>query len=308
VQISRSPLADATQRRHHGNVDMNGHRDWGGPSEDHQPVTWWKGYPVYAAHFIVLVLVASMIVTSIALFAAWGDTLVNALIFDPELVYRGQLWRLVTFGLVNGPSIPFAFDMVIIVWFGREVERFLGRKKFLTLYAISYLVTPLLLTAIGPWLPITLSGKTGALAVFCAFATLYPTVPVFFSVVAKWAALILVGLYTLMGLAYRSPDLLIPVWASCGAAYLYVRHAQGLLELPRLRLWRRKPRLRVLPDLPKPKPISAPKESRDSANMAEIDALLDKIAQSGIGSLTPKERAKLDAAREGLLKRGADRG
>ena len=42
--------------------------------------------------------------------------------------------------------------------------------------------------------------------------------------------------------------------------------------------------------------------------MAEVDALLDKIAQSGIASLTPKERAKLDAAREGLLKRGGDRG
>jgi len=37
--------------------------------------------------------------------------------------------------------------------------------------------------------------------------------------------------------------------------------------------------------------------------MAEVDALLDKIAQSGIGSLTTKERAKLDAARAELLKR-----
>jgi hypothetical protein len=39
--------------------------------------------------------------------------------------------------------------------------------------------------------------------------------------------------------------------------------------------------------------------------MAEVDALLDKIAVSGIGSLTPKERAKLEAAREDLMKRGA---
>jgi hypothetical protein len=41
--------------------------------------------------------------------------------------------------------------------------------------------------------------------------------------------------------------------------------------------------------------------------MAEVDALLDKIAQSGISSLTAKERAKLDAARADLLKRESGR-
>ena len=38
--------------------------------------------------------------------------------------------------------------------------------------------------------------------------------------------------------------------------------------------------------------------------MAEVDALLDKIATSGISSLTAQERAKLDAARAELQKRG----
>jgi hypothetical protein len=41
--------------------------------------------------------------------------------------------------------------------------------------------------------------------------------------------------------------------------------------------------------------------------MAEVDALLDKIAQSGIGSLTAKERAKLDAARSEMKKRSQGR-
>ena len=47
--------------------------------------------------------------------------------------------------------------------------------------------------------------------------------------------------------------------------------------------------------------------AREDATMAEVDALLDKIAKSGIASLTPKERAKLEAAREGLMKRSAGR-
>ena len=47
-----------------------------------------------------------------------------------------------------------------------------------------------------------------------------------------------------------------------------------------------------------------------SINVAELDranqpehALLDKIARSGVSSLTPKERARLDLARNELLKR-----
>lgn len=285
---------------------MSGHRDWGGPSEEHQPVTWWNGHPIYAAHFIVIVLVISMVVTSLTMFGAFS--FMEALVFQSPLVLRGQVWRIVTFVLVNPPSIQFAIEMVMIVWFGREVERFLGRKKFLIVYAAAIFITPLLMTAIGYWVPFMLLGKTGALAVFVAFATLYPGVPVFFSLLAKWAALILVGIYTMMALAYKDPTMLIWVWASCGVAYVLVRHHQGMISLPKLRLWRSKPKLRVLPDLPQRKVESSPKPTRESANMAEIDALLDKIAQSGIGSLTPKERAKLDAARDGLLKRGSDRG
>jgi hypothetical protein len=41
--------------------------------------------------------------------------------------------------------------------------------------------------------------------------------------------------------------------------------------------------------------------------MAEVDALLDKIARSGMASLTAKERAKLDAARANLLKKDSGR-
>jgi hypothetical protein len=37
--------------------------------------------------------------------------------------------------------------------------------------------------------------------------------------------------------------------------------------------------------------------------MAEVDALLDKIAQSGISSLTKDERERLDSARKRLARR-----
>jgi hypothetical protein len=36
---------------------------------------------------------------------------------------------------------------------------------------------------------------------------------------------------------------------------------------------------------------------------SELDVLLDKIAKSGMGSLTPKERTQLEKAREALMRK-----
>jgi membrane associated rhomboid family serine protease len=273
-------------------------------SDEHRPVMWLRGYPVYAAHFIVLVFVASMLVTTLLNLFGVGQWL-NGLVFSSGQVLHGEVWRVVTYGLRNEPSLTFVIDMAMIVWFGREVERHFGRRTFLVFYGVLYLLTPLLFTAIGVWMPMVLAGESGAFAVFIAFATLYPNAPVFFNLLAKWVALILVGIYTLIALNNRDLISLISLWATTGFAFAFVRHQQGLITLPRPNLFRRGPKLRVLPDL-KPDKTAAVK-TKPTSSMAEVDALLDKIAQSGIASLTTKERAKLDAARADLLKREADR-
>jgi len=273
-------------------------------SDEHRPVMWLRGYPVYAAHFIVLVFVASMLVTTLLNLFGVGQ-LLNGLVFSSGQVLRGEVWRVVTYGLRNEPSLNFVIDMAMIVWFGREVERHFGQRTFLVFYGVLYLLTPLLFTAIGVWTPMALAGESGAFAVFIAFATLYPNAPVFFNLLAKWVALILVGIYTLIALNNRDLISLISLWATTGFAFIFVRHQQGLLALPTPGLFRRKPKLRVLPDLKPDKTTTV--KTKQISSMAEVDALLDKIAQSGIASLTTKERAKLDAARADLLKREADR-
>jgi len=275
--------------------------------DDHQPVTWVRGYPVYAAHLIVAVFVASMIATTIAL-AAGANAMLAWLPFNSGSVLRGEIWRVLTYGLVNRPSLTFVIDMFMIAWFGREVERVYGRRSFLSLYGCLYLVTPLLFTVFGFWLPTSLAGESGSLALFVAFAVIYPEAPMFFNLMAKWVAAILVGLYTLMALSGRDWTGLISLWATTGFAFSFVRWKQGRLVLPEFKLFEKKPQLRVLPDLPtkvEPKraaePTRTPALSKDATS--EVDALLDKIAQSGIGSLTAQERARLESARAELLKR-----
>ncbi len=268
---------------------MNGHRDWGAPSDEQQPLTWLKGYPIYAAHFIVVVFVASMLVTTILLgFKNYAGA--KWLGFYSDQVLNGQVWRVVTYGLWNPPSFGFVADMFMIVWFGRELEKFFGRKKFLVLYGALYLLTPLLLTGVGFLFPQAMSGETGAFALFIAFATLYPNVPLIFNILAKWLAFILVGIFTLMAIAYHDHIGLLSLWATSGFAFGFVRYEQGHFTLPRLRWPRKKPNLRVLPDpVVTKKTILAAPAAKEAATMAEVDALLDKIAKSGIHSLTAND-------------------
>lgn len=272
-------------------------------SQEHQPITWLGGYAIYATHLIVVVFVVAMIVTTLL---GPGSALTNALVFHSGSVLQGQVWRIATYGLVSPASIQFALDMVMIVWFGREVEKFFGRGKFLALFAGIYLLPTLALTALGPWIPSVRAGEFGALGVFVAFATLYPRVPLMFNILAQWAALILVAIYTLMALGNRDWAWLVVIWAANGYAHGFIRFYQGQFSLPSFRVFKRKPKLRVLPDLPESERRAASPAraaAEPDASMAEIDALLDKIAQSGIGSLTAKERAKLEKGRERLLKK-----
>lgn len=296
-----------------------------GSSDDHQPIFWLGGYGLYAAHLIVGGFVLSMVAT--ALFMGFGSSsLLYPLIFDSSLVLRGQVWRIVTYGLYNEPSLSFAIHMVMMVWFGREVEKYLGRRSFLLLAVGTYLLTPLLFTAVGPWWPLTLHGETGSFAMFIAFATLYPNVPVFFSLLAKWAALILVTILSLIAFANRDHPGLLSLWATTTFAFGFIRYQQGHFKLPAFRFRRSAPRLRTLPDLKPTRRERASSASHPQSNvaaspataesasasrestMAEVDALLDKIAKSGLSSLTAKERAKLDHARHTLRKKRPERG
>ncbi|MGC4070923.1 MAG: rhomboid family intramembrane serine protease [Nibricoccus sp.] len=276
---------------------MNGYDTY----DEKQPVTWFRGHPIYAAYLVVIVFAVSMVVSSLVMAVGQGR-LLNWLTLESPLVLAGEVWRMVTYGLVNIPSISFAFDMLIIFRFGREVEKVVGGRSFLNFFACIYLLPAIVYTLSGFLTPTSLRGEAGALAVFTAFATYYPNVSICFSVLAKWIAAILVGIYVLMALASQNLFWLASILATNGFAYAYVRFQQGRLTLPSFRLPKRQPKFEVLPGgaqsskgTPSRTSSSAARPVRDTTT-AEMDALLDKIARSGMGSLTSEERARLDAA------------
>jgi membrane associated rhomboid family serine protease len=268
------------------------------PSEDQQPLTYFRGYPVYATHAIVGFYVVTMLVCTLA-GPGGSEAMIRALGYNSQLVHSGEVWRVFTYGLVNLPSLSFVIDMVMIVWFGRELERFFGRVVFLKFYGMLYLCVPLLFTLLGLIRPMSQVGQTGGLAIFVAFATLYPNAMMIFNILAKWFAAVILAIYTLMFLFARDFVGLAALWGPVSFAYGFVRYQQGRFTLPSIPLpsFRKRPKLRVVRE------AELEREAELDEPMAEMDALLDKIAKGGINSLSSSERQRLEKAREALLKR-----
>ncbi len=265
-------------------------------SEDRRPLTYLNGYAIYASTILVALHVLTMVGTAMAL-ASKQSWVFGVLHFSShDILTRASLWEFVTYAFLNGPSIWFAIEMFLLYRFGREVEQYLGRRAFLRMYLLLLVLVPAALTLAGMWWPMGYTGS-GALhfAVFVAFAALYPGVGVFFGVSAKWIAMVLLGIYTLQFFSAGAWDALIAFWVSAAAAFLYVGFARGRFHLPAWQFWNRGPKFHV---------VRADSDGQgDEDSLDSIDPLLEKISRSGMDSLTRKERARLEKAREALIKK-----
>jgi membrane associated rhomboid family serine protease len=268
-----------------------------GDSDDFEPVTFLGGHPIHTATVIVAAYVATLVATTIAVSAGAQPFLLQRLAFSSEAVlHHGWLWQLVSFATVNPPSFNFAFQAAMLWFFGRELEKFFGRRIFLRFYAIAFSLTPILLSLVGLFHPTTAMGIAGGFATFVAFATLYPRYPLYFGIHARDLAYIIIGIQTLIYIAGHGWSELFVFWCEVVFAYFFVGYERGEWNLPSMPSFRRS-KFRVLPT-----PERASRQQQDT-DSAEMDALLDKIARSGIASLTAAEKSKLEKARQALIKK-----
>jgi membrane associated rhomboid family serine protease len=275
-------------------------------SDDYRPVAWMGRYPVDVTTMLVGLHVAAAILTAV-LVAIGAHSVLAYLLFDSAAVWSGQVWRLLTYAFVHAPNalLWFAIEMYMLFVFGREVERFIGRRAYIALYLVLLVAPALVLTIWGLWQRSVLSLPSGSSAlhfgIFVAFATIYPRAELFLRIMTKWVVLILAAVYTLQLLAYHAWSDLIAVWTSIGAAFLFIEMHGAGPELP----WWDALKTRFAPRpkfhvVPKARP-SRPTEPEDG--YTSIDPILDKISKFGIGSLTASERRQLNRERERLLKK-----
>ena len=285
-------------------------------TDEQDPLGYIGGYPIHAA--TLLLIVHSVALLAATLLLAFGATgLLTGLAFSSETILtKGWVWQFVTYPFVHIPNSPlslllFAAEMYFALFiFGREVERFLGRGAFCVIYGALILTAPLVLTVCGL---ITKSNYQFVdswilhLGVFVAYATIYPNATIFWTVPSKWMVALILGGFGLYCLAWHNLSYLLVAWSTALVAYLATRGAGVGDDLPLFANIRQKIQSRPETSRPsKPRLLSRGEAESDDA-LGSVDAILEKISDQGMSSLTPSERATLERARASLLKRKGSR-
>src|SRR6266571_8471627 len=175
-------------------------------SDDYRPVAWMGRYPLDVTTILVGLHVTIAVITCVLVAVGAGFVLEYLQFDSARVVSLGQVWRIATYAFVHTPSalLWFAVEMYMLFVFGREVERFIGRRTYIGLYVILLFAPALLLTICALWQPSILWGSTAIhFGIFVAFATIYPRAELFLRITAKWIVVILAAVYTFQLLAYQ---------------------------------------------------------------------------------------------------------
>jgi membrane associated rhomboid family serine protease len=221
------------------------------------------------------------------------------------------LWQPVSYMFLHSTRDLFhiIFNLLVLWFFGREVEYFIGPRAFTRLYFTAGLAGGALWLACNFHTVGLLIGASAAvLGCVIAFATLFPnreiTLLIFFVIPvrmkAKYLALGVIALDVIPVLSQAQTG--IAHLAHLGGAaigYLYIKHlgygstprwlqaAQSVTETVSAPLRRTVTR----PTRPASKPLS-----REEFMRQKVDPILDKINREGMQSLTEEERAILEKA------------
>ena len=255
---------------------------------------------------------------SILLYAVSKTLLVN-LALIPSDVRHGQLWRLITWPLANlDPTVWLVFGVFLLYWFGRDIERLVGRtgmaQLFLVVIVVGAFVAFLLDTPIpfDPRSPNSITLLEHACLV--GFAVEHAAARFMFNIPAWVVAAVVVGIDLIRYVGDENYQGVAITVAVIAATILSLRAMGFAATLP----W--------VPKIPWPGSVGRKRSTRTSASTRtakrarggrkradlrvvdtssntsstvrgvapDIDVLLDKISKHGIDSLSADERRALE--------------
>jgi membrane associated rhomboid family serine protease len=214
-------------------------------------------------------------------------------VFPETIAKTLQLWRLITYQFLHDPT-GFGHILINMLWlffFGPMLERMWGSRKFLAFYLICGAAGGILypfLTLVG-WLPVgPLIGASGAiLGIIAACALLFPSMRVFVFGIFPVPMIVLAIVFALISiLTLLNPD----SFANAGgeAAHLagMVVGAAYVLSKPLRAKWLMKAKAKKW------------NKQRDLEQQIQLnlDRILEKVHNSGIHSLSAKEKKILKKA------------
>ena len=198
----------------------------------------------------------------------------------------GYFWQLVTYLFVHGGVAHLFLNMLGLYFMGPETERAIGSRHFLILYFISGILAGIgwLFISDAPWA--VCIGASGAIfGVIGAFAALFPQRPITLLVLyilpvtmKAWVLAVSLAIIELVFLL-ASPHQGIAYAAHLAGGIAGYVYALALFRglgggMRSWRSWRRE----------------------EAVSQAELDKILDKIAQEGIHRLSRQERTVLEEA------------
>ncbi len=259
-----------------------------------------------------------------------SDPVTSALELNVSDVMHGQVWRLLTYAFLHDPNYIWhiVFNMLLLWFFGRDVEDLYGPREFLAFYLAAAFLGGVAFCAAYPigfnggpagYLALGASGAVTAVLVLCAihfprrivYVMMLLPVPIWLFVIGSVA----IDLYIM--LSRQNTGVAVSIHVG-GAAFAFLYHRfhwriDGLLQRfwPNVQYWRKRatgPRLRVYREEPPARePVRAtaavaPGVDEDRIK-AEMDAVLEKISRVGRENLTPDELEVLRRASEILRRR-----
>ena len=253
----------------------------------------------------------------------------DALLLNIDKVMNGEVWRLLTYGFLHSPDkiLHIVFNMLLLYWFGQQIEERLGSREFLAFYLAGIVVAGLAYLALRPCSigtsreppPCGASGGVMAVLVLAAIYNPRQIIYLFFLIpVPIWAVVVFMVVWDAIPFL-RGTKTEIAVTAHLGgAAFGFAYYKPGPTNhLPaavpvRVGLRKRaKPRLRLYREEEDEQAIAtavpaarhAPVRMEDEQLEAQMDAILAKIPRVGMEGLTESERQLLLRASEAIKRR-----
>lgn len=262
-----------------------------------------------AVTIILIVTVAAFVVQLLAVNVFRWSGVEDIFGLSEAGVVHGRIWQFVTYIFLHSRVnlLHILFNMLGLCFMGPEVERALGTRRFLLLYLVCGILGG------AGWLLLSFKagglciGASGAVfGILGAFAALYPhrsiTLLLFFVLPVTMKARVLAIVFGLVSLVmmfvYEAGGVAHSAHLAGGlAGYLYAARlartqAFGLYDRyadddnSGWRGWLRGLGARM----------RAARRGRLEPDPVEVDRILEKVAESGLNSLTRRERDTLDRA------------
>lgn len=161
-------------------------------------------HPRFGIKNLMMLIVAGNVIVYFFNFLDSTGTFLSYLVFSPSMILKGEIWRLVSFIFIPNYSSIFSFAISLYFYYfiGKSLEAQWGQARFNIYYFTGIILSVIygfIASALGVIVELEMSTYYINMAMFFAFATLWPdvTVLLFFiiPIKMKWLAYIDVFLF-----------------------------------------------------------------------------------------------------------------